>query len=90
MSRTLHISDETYETIETLAREQRTTPEAIAETLLRERLTERLAVQRQNAEWAAGLDDALARSARGENTRYSSTEAFFAALGENPPESDGK
>lgn len=81
MSRTLHVSDETYQTIETLAREQSTTPEAIAETLLRERLAERLAVQRQNAEWAVGLDDALARSALGENTHYSSTEAFFAALG---------
>lgn len=42
----------------------------------------RWAISRQNEEWAAGLDDALARAKRGENAQYDSTEAFFAALDE--------
>lgn len=42
----------------------------------------RQAISRQNEEWAAGLDDALARAERSENARYDSTEAFFAALDE--------
>jgi predicted transcriptional regulator len=90
MSQTLHISDETYQTIETLAREQGTTPEALAETLLRERIAERQAIMLQNAEWAAGLDEALARAAHGENARYASTENFFAALDAIPPEGNEK
>jgi hypothetical protein len=80
MSHAVHVSDETYDAIETLAQQQGTTPEALAETLLRERLAERRAIQQQNEEWAAGLDDALARAGREENARYESTEAFFAAL----------
>ena len=80
MSHAVHVSDETYRAIETLAREQGTTPEELAETLLKERLAEHAAILRQNAEWAAGLDEALARAARGENPQYASTEAFFTAL----------
>jgi predicted transcriptional regulator len=86
MSHVLQVSDETYRTIESLARQQGTTPEALAETLLRERLAEREAIARQNAEWGAGLDEALARAARGENVCYESTDAFFAALDEVPSE----
>ena len=80
MSHAIPVSDETYQTIAALASEQGTTPEALTEALLRERLAERQAISRQNEEWAAGLDEALARSERGENARYDSTEAFFAAL----------
>jgi predicted transcriptional regulator len=87
MSHAVHVSDETYRAIEALARQLGTTAEALAETLLRERLTERQAILRQNEEWAAGLDGALARAARGENARYGSTEEFFAALDEIPPDS---
>jgi predicted transcriptional regulator len=82
LSHVLPVSDEIYHTIESLARQEGTTPEALAEVLLRERLAERDAIARQNAEWEAGLDEALARAARGENTQYASTEAFFAALDE--------
>ena len=84
MSHVLQVSDETYRTIEALARQQGTTPEALGQALPRERLAEREAVARQNAEWEAGLDEALARAARGENARYHSAEAFFAALDEIP------
>ena len=87
MSHVLQVSDETYHTIESLARQQGTTPEALAEVLLRERLAEREALVRQNAEWEAGLDEALARAARGENEQYASTDAFFAALDDIPAES---
>lgn len=86
MSHAVHVSDETYQVIESLAREQGTTPEQLAESLLKERLAERQAILRQNAEWAAGLDDALARAARHENPHYDSTEALFAALDEVPSE----
>lgn len=90
MSHAVNVSDETYQVIETLAREQGTTPEQLAEALLKERLAERQAILRQNAEWASGLDDALARVARHENPRYDSTEAFFAALDEIPSEGSEK
>lgn len=80
MTHAVPISDETYKTIEKLARQQGTTPESLAETLLRERLAERQAIQRQNAEWEAGLDEALARAARGENIQYDSAEEMFNAL----------
>lgn len=80
MTHAVPISDETYKTIEKLARQQGTTHEALAETLLRERLAERQAIQRQNVEWEAGLGEALARAARGENTQYDSVESFFDAL----------
>ena len=80
MSHAVKVSDETYEAIETLAQEQGITPEALAETLLRERLAERQAILRQNEEWGARLDEAFARAARGENARHESTEEFFAAL----------
>lgn len=90
MSHAVHVSDETYHVIETLAREQGTTPEQVAETLLKERIAERQAILRQNADWADGLDDALARAARHENPRYDSTGAFFAALDEIPPEGSEK
>ncbi len=90
MSHVLQVSDETYRTIEALARRQGTTPEALAEALLRERLAEREAVARQNAEWEAGLDEALARAARGENARYHSTETFLAALDQIPSEGSGQ
>jgi hypothetical protein len=82
MSHAVYVTDETYEAIETLAQRQGTTPEALAEMLLRERLAERQAIQQQNEEWQAGLDDALGRAARGENARYESAEEFFAALDE--------
>lgn len=39
---------------------------------------------RQDAEWEASLDEALARTARGENARYASMDEFFAALDEVP------
>lgn len=81
MSHAIPVSDETYQAIAALAREQGTTPEALTEVLLRERLIERQAISRQNEEWAADLDEALARAERGENARYDSAEAFFAALG---------
>ncbi len=80
MSHAVPVSDETYQTIAALAREQGTTPEALIETLLQERLAERKAIASQNEEWIAGLDEALARAASGENVRYDSTEAFFTAL----------
>ena len=89
MSHAVQVSDETYEAITMLAQEQGTTPEALAETLLRERLAERQAIQRQNEEWGAGLDEALARAARGENARYESAEEFFAALDEIGSEKSG-
>ncbi|HEY8323515.1 MAG: hypothetical protein ACHQ1E_01615 [Ktedonobacterales bacterium] len=82
MSHAIPVSDETYQTIAALAREQGMTPEALTEKLLRERLAERRAISRQNEEWAAGLDEALARAERGENVCYDSTEALFAALDE--------
>ena len=88
MSHVLHISDEMYRAIETLARRQGTTPEALAELLLSEHLAELAAIQRQNAEWSAGLDGALARSARGENQVYHSTEDFLDALDQTP--ADGR
>jgi predicted transcriptional regulator len=69
VSHIFQVSDETYHAIESLARQQGTTPEALAEALLRERLAEREAIQRQNAEWEAGLDEALARADRGEHAR---------------------
>jgi len=80
MSHAVPVSDEIYRAIVALAREQGITPEALAEALLRERLAERQAIAEQNAEWAAGLDEALARAAHGENVTYDSAEAFFAAL----------
>jgi predicted transcriptional regulator len=86
MSQTIHVSEETYRVIEALAREQGTTPELLAETLLKERLAERQAIVRQNAEWEAGLDEALGRAARGENARYADTDALFAALDKIPSE----
>lgn len=90
MSHALHVSDETYHDIETLARQRGTSPETLAETLLRERLAERLALARQNAEWEAHLDEALARAARGENTQYADTDAFFAALDAIPTDPAGE
>ena len=84
MTHAVNVSDEMYRAIEALAREQGTTPEALAEALLRERLAEREAILRQNALWAVGLDDALARAERGENVRYDSTDALFNALDEIP------
>ena len=45
MSPAVNVSDETYEAIETLAQSQGTTPEALAEMLLHERLAERQAIQ---------------------------------------------
>lgn len=80
MSHAVPISDETYQAIEKLARQRGTTPEALAETLLRERLAERQVLLRQNTEWAASLDDALARAARGENVEYDDLESLFSAL----------
>jgi predicted transcriptional regulator len=80
MSHAVPVSDEIYRIIETLARARGITPEALTETLLREHLAERAAIARQNAEWDAGLDEALARAARGKNAQYDSMEAFFAAL----------
>jgi hypothetical protein len=71
---------ETYKTIEELARQQGVTPEALTEKLLRERLTERLALARQNAEWEADLDEALVRAASGANPTYDSADALFNAL----------
>lgn len=88
MSRAVHVSDETYEAIEALAQQQGTTPEQLAERLLKERLAEREALLRQNAEWAAGLDDALTRAARHENPQYDSLDAFFAALDAIPAEDE--
>jgi len=84
MSHALTVSDETYRDIEALAQQRGTSPETLAETLLKERLAERLAIARQNAKWGATLDEALARAARGENTRYAVTDTFFAALDSIP------
>jgi len=89
MSHAVQVSDETYRAIGALAKQQGTTAEALAEMLLRERLMERQAILRQNEEWAAGLDEALARAARGENARFGSTDEFFAALDETLPDGDG-
>ena len=80
MSHDVQVSDEIFRAIETLARAQGMTPQALAEALLRERLAERQALLVQNAEWEASLDEALGRAERGENVRYASTDAFFAAL----------
>lgn len=88
MSHAIPVPDETYQTIAELAREQGTTPEALTERLLRERLAECEAISRQDEEWAAGLDDALARAARGENAQYASKDEFFAAL-DNSAAKDG-
>jgi predicted transcriptional regulator len=88
MSQAIHVSDETYRIIEALARQLGATPEALAETLLKERLAERAAILRQNAEWEAGLGEALARVERGENARYADTDAFFASLDEIPSEGE--
>lgn len=90
MSHAVHVSDETYEEIEKLARQRGVTAESLADVLLRERLAERRALEQQNEEWGAGLDDALARAARGENPRYESTEEFFAALDGIGSEKRGK
>lgn len=68
MSQAIQVSDEIYRALEALARQQGTTPEALAEMLLKERIAERQAIQRQNAEWEAELDDALARAARTRDT----------------------
>ena len=89
MSHAVPISDETYNTIEELARQQGVTPEALAEKLLRERLAERQAIARQNAEWEADLDDALKRAASGSNQAYDSADAFFDALDHVTGNSDG-
>lgn len=89
MGHVLNLSDEMYQTIAELAQVRGTTPEALAEKLLREHLAERESIARQNAEWADGLDEALARAARGENARYSSTEELFAALDKIPHEAEG-
>ena len=86
MSHALTVSDETYRDIETLARQRGTSPESLAETLLKERLAERRAIARQNAEWEATLDDALARAARGENKQYADSDSFFADLDAIPVE----
>lgn len=86
MSQTIQLSDETYRAIEALARQQGVTPEQAAEKLLQERLAEREAIARQNAEWLEGLDEALAQAARGENRRFESTEEFFAYLDSIPPD----
>ncbi len=92
MSHSLTVSDETYRDIETLALQRGTSPETLAETLLRERLDERLAIARQNAKWEATLGDALARAARGENKQYDDIDSFFADLDSIPvvptPEDD--
>ena len=88
MSHALNLSDEMYSTIVELARARGTTPEALAEELLRERLAERDALARQNAEWSATLDDELARAARGENPRHETLEDFFAALQAVPQDLD--
>lgn len=90
MSHAVPVSDEIYRIIETLARARGMTPEALTETLLREHLAERAALARQNAEWDASLDEALARAARGENAQYDSMEAFFAALDEPDKERTGE
>jgi hypothetical protein len=86
MSQAIYVSDETYRVIETLARQQGTTPEGLAETLLKEGLAERQAILHQNAEWEVGLDEALARATRGENPRYASTDDLFAAMDETASE----
>lgn len=90
MSHAVPVSDEIYRMIETLARARGMTPEELTETLLREHLAERAAIASQNAEWDASLDEALARAARGENTRYDSMETFFAALDESAKEGTGE
>jgi hypothetical protein len=80
MSHAVPISDETYKTIEELARQQGVTPEALAEKLMRERLAEGQALAHQNAEWDASLDAALDRAATGANPTYDSADALFDAL----------
>jgi hypothetical protein len=52
--------------------------EILDELIDHERTNE--AIARQNAEWAARLDDQLARAAQGENPIYTSEKAFFASL----------
>ena len=89
MSHAVQVSDETYEEIESLARQRGTTTEALAEMLLREHLAERRALEQQNEAWGAGLDETLARAARGENARYGSAEEFFTALDEVGSEESG-
>ncbi|MDE3228629.1 MAG: hypothetical protein KGO05_02010 [Chloroflexota bacterium] len=59
------------------------TAEELAETLLREHLAERAAIARQNAEWDAGLDEALVRATHGKNAQYDNMEALFTALDED-------
>jgi predicted transcriptional regulator len=88
VSHAVQLSDETYQTIADLAQARGTTPEEMAEQLLRERLAERAAIARQNAEWSVGLDEELARAARGENARQETLEEFFAALEAVPPDPD--
>ena len=90
MSHAVHVSDETYQAIETLAQQQGITPESLTEMLLKERLAEREAILRQNAEWGAHLDEALARAARGANPQYASTESLFAALDAIPSDCAGE
>ena len=46
MSHAIPVSDEMYQTIAALAREQGTTPGALTEKLLHERLAERQAISR--------------------------------------------
>lgn len=89
MSHSVQVSDELYRALETLARQEGTSLEALAEALLKEHLAEREAISRQNAEWEAGLGEALARAGRGENPGYHSTDALFAALEEVPYEEPG-
>jgi hypothetical protein len=93
VSHALNLSDEIYTAIAELARARGTTPEVLAEELLREHLAEHDAIARQNAEWSAGLDEDIARAVRGENPHYASLEDFFAALNatpEHPDEGTGK
>lgn len=80
MSQAIHVSDETYQAIEALASQQGTTPEAVAETLLKERLAEREAIEHQTAEWLTGVDEALDQVACGETRHFESTEDLFAYL----------
>lgn len=86
MSHAVPVSDEIYRIIETLARARGMTAEELTETLLREHLAERATLARQNAEWDASLDEALARATHGENAQYDTMEAFFAALDEQSKE----
>ncbi len=86
MSHAVPVSDEIYRIIEALAHARGMTPEALTETLLREHLAEREAIARQNAEWDASLDEALARATLGQNAQYDTMEAFFAVLDEQDKE----